>query len=140
MMMAIGGCDPQCECDIEQHYLPCKCGSCDCTVIPYGYLTTDAERIPVFMTNGVTEAQAAAFIQNLTTAYGTLKITLSDKYAIIDAKVKRIVITADGNTSKYNYSYGGYVVQLKPENNVTDLLTILAAWLTNGTTFEASGQ
>ncbi|WP_461246089.1 hypothetical protein [Treponema sp. R6D11] len=91
---------PLCNCDPEEkHYLPCDCGGTDCTceVSPRGYITeidTNAQ-IPIWQTEGVTDAQAQTASGNIATGYGAVP---SSEKLWMKNKVKEYRIVDDVNS------------------------------------------
>jgi hypothetical protein len=103
--------EKKCECSEKGHLLPCECGAdnCDCAVIPYGHVNAASiinpnERIPVYMTEGVTEGQMATFIANLQSLYnndGSPELSDGDKNDLV-GKIKEIrAVPSDTNFSNY---------------------------------------
>ena len=94
---------PSCACNPKEHYLPCDCGTTDCTceVIPRGYITEyeTNKKIPIYQSVGVPDDKAIAMTNRITDpSTGYANAGNSNKRSVAD-KIQKIVIVEGDDVS-----------------------------------------
>jgi hypothetical protein len=111
-----------CTCNPKEHYLPCDCGGTDCTcdVIPRGEITEyqSTNKVKIWQTEGVNDAQAIATATNIAEGYNGMGDSPRND---LKGKVAKIEIVAGNTNFDFEVVDGKIIFRIKYDRTATQI-------------------
>jgi molybdopterin-binding protein len=114
-----------CTCNPKEHYLPCDCeaagtAECTCVVIPRGEITEyqSTNKVKIWQTEGVTDAQAIAATTNIAEGYNGMGDSPRNN---LKGKVAKIEIVAGSKNFDFEVVDGKIIFRIKFDRTVTQI-------------------
>jgi hypothetical protein len=91
-------------------------------------MTTDTGAVPIYITAGVTETEAAEAVEYLNAAYEYVKTSCPDTYTLLDTRVKAIRIVSGENKCEPDGN-GKYIIELQKGETKNNFIGVIQAIL-----------